>query len=318
MRFLTILLFLFFQISLFAQPHIKDAINHYGKFDEWSVRAVEESALLGGNTRYLYEFYGDQDTTYTQEPYKAPRGYYWRTNNVMAVISGIRKTNTTIFPEKRGDGYCARIETLIVKVKALGIINMEVVCQGAMILGALNEPIRSTSDPFANVHCGIPYTGRPTALTFDYKAIVGNSVIKGTGFGSLKDQNYPDYAVIGVVLQKRWEDKDGNVYAQRVGTGIQRIEENVPQWVNVHKLMINYGDISKEPYYKDYMKLYTDPERTYHTKNSKGEVVPVVENGWAAKDVQPNTLLIWFYTSCEDAFYGGVGNKLWLDNVHLD
>ena len=38
----------------------------------------------------------------------------------VAIVAGIVKTNNTVYPEKRGDGYCARIETHIEKVKALG------------------------------------------------------------------------------------------------------------------------------------------------------------------------------------------------------
>ena len=30
---------------------------------------------------------------------------------LMAKVAGITKTNTSVFPEKRGDGYCARLDT---------------------------------------------------------------------------------------------------------------------------------------------------------------------------------------------------------------
>ena len=29
----------------------------------------------------------------------------------MARVAGITKTNTSVFPEKRGDGFCARMDT---------------------------------------------------------------------------------------------------------------------------------------------------------------------------------------------------------------
>ena len=131
--------------DLNAQDDIVRKINEYGRFDNWSVREVKESGLIGGSTKYLYEFYGNQDTLVTnKQPYVAPEGYLWRTNNVLAIVAGVVKTNNTVFPEKRGDGYCARIETHIEEVKALGVVNMDVVCQGAIMVGALPEPIKDT------------------------------------------------------------------------------------------------------------------------------------------------------------------------------
>lgn len=119
-----------FATDIHAQQSVVDAINSYGDFDSWSIREVKESSLIGGATEQLYEFYGNQETTFTgKTPFKAPDGYLWRTNNVLAIVAGVVKTNNTVYPEKRGDGYCARIETHIEEVKALGVINMDVTCR---------------------------------------------------------------------------------------------------------------------------------------------------------------------------------------------
>ena len=48
-------------------------------------------------------------------------GSPWATSNVMARVACITKTNTSVFPEKRGDGYCARMDTRMESVKVLGI-----------------------------------------------------------------------------------------------------------------------------------------------------------------------------------------------------
>ena len=174
-----------------AQEDIVRKINEGGKFDKWCVREIKESAIIGGQTEYLYEFYGNQDTLVTgKKPFKAPEGYLWRTNNVLAVVAGVVKTNNTVYPEKRGDGYCARIETHIEEVKALGIVNMDVTCQGVILIGELPEPITTTKDPMAKVFYGIPFTGRPKALRMDIKADVGHEVIRGTGFSKLKPMGY--------------------------------------------------------------------------------------------------------------------------------
>lgn len=316
--FLTILAGLCPGMTLYAQDHIVEQLNSFGTLDKWSVRSVKESGIIGGKVKYLYEFFGDRDTVETRDPFSAPEGYLWRTNNVLAVVAGVTKTNNTVFPERRGDGYCARIETHIESVKAIGIVNMDVTCQGAFILGALPEPIRNTKDPMAKVLYGIPFDGRPKALVYDFKADVGHEAVRGTGFSKLKSLGYPDYPEIAIILQKRWEDEDGNVHALRVGSAYDRIMENVSEWKNGHRLVVHYGDISGKPFFKDYMGLMTDPERAFHTLNSRGENVTVLEEGWASAEEQPNFMIIKFLSSCGKAFYGGVGNTLWVDNIHLE
>ena len=307
-----------FTVNAYAQQSVVDAINEYGTFDSWSMRQVKESGIIGGATKTLYEFYGNQETVFTgKTPFTAPEGYLWRTNNVLAIVAGVVKTNNTIFPEERGNGYCARIETHIEEVKALGVINMDVTCQGALLLGVLPEPITTTKDPMAKVFYGIPFTGMPKAVVMDIKADVGHEVIRATGFSKLKPMGYPDSAEITVMLQKRWEDEDGVVHALRVGTAIWRISEDIPEWMNGYELKIHYGDITGEPFYEEYMGLKNDPESAFHAPNSNGRNVIIQEDGWAEPGTQPTHLVINIISSCGKAFYGGVGNTLWVDNVRI-
>ena len=273
-------------VTSYAQQSIVEQINEAGKFDSWSVREIEESPIIGGDTKYLYEFYGNPaDTLRTgKQPFAAPE---------------------------------ARIETHIEHVKALGVVNMDVTCQGVLLVGTLPEPIRDTKSPMTKVQYGLPFSGKPRALKFDYKADVGHETIRGTGFSRLKPLGYPDYAEMTVILQKRWEDAEGRIHALRVGTCIERVTEDIPEWVDGHEMTISYGDITGEPFYEDYMGLKTDPETRYYARNSKGENVVVEEDGWAEPGTEPNYLMIHFLSSCGKAFYGGVGNTLWLDNVRL-
>ena len=320
MRFLTlsITVFLYFHSLSHAQQQVVDAINSYGNFDHWCVREVKESGIIGGKNKPLYEFYGNQDTTFTgKTPFSAPEGYIWRTNNVLAIVAGVVKTNNTVFPEKRGNGYCARIETHIEEVKGLGIVNMDVTCQGALLIGVLPEPITTTKDPMSKVLYGVPFTGCPKSVTMDIKADVGHEVVRGTGFSKLKPLGYNDSAEITVILQKRWEDEDGNVHALRVGTGIRRISEDIPEWINGYEIKIGYGDITSEPYYQEYMGLKTDPETAYHALNSKGKNVVIQEDGWAEPGTEPTHMMLHVISSCGKAFYGGVGNTVWIDNVEI-
>lgn len=295
-----------------------DAINNYGDFNRWCVREVKESGLIGGATKQLYEFYGDQTTTFTgKEPFTAPDGYLWRTNNVLAIVAGIIKTSNTVYPEKRGDGYCARIETHLEEVKVMGMLNMDVCCQGAIMIGVLPEPITTTKDPMSKVQYGVPFTSCPSAVQFDYKADVGNEVYRGTGFSKLKPMGYPDYAEVTFILQKRWEDEEGNIHALRVATGIERITEDTSEWINGYQIKLHYGDITQEDFYQEYMGLKTDEKTAYHAINSEGKDRIILEEGWAEPGTEPTHMLLHFITSYGEAFYGGLGNTLWLDNVKI-
>lgn len=303
---------------LHAQTDVVGLINEYGKFDRWCVREVKESSIIGGRTKHLFEFYGNQDTTFTgKTPYSSPEDYLWRTNNVLAVVAGVVKTNNTVYPEPRNGGYCARIETHIEEVKALGVVNMDVVCQGAFMVGALPEPIKDTKSPMAKVMYGLPYNGMPKSVKFDYKADVGHTAVRGTGFSKLKVLDYPDSAEVTFILQKRWEDETGRVHALRVATGIERFHKSTSGWINGHELVLKYGDITSDPDYQKFMGLKTDPETAYHIINSKGENVIVEEDGWAEPGTEPNYMILHFISSCGKAFYGGVGNTLWIDNVEI-
>ena len=315
---LSFLTFCITAIVSHAQQDVIQAINSYGTFDKWCTREVKESDLIGGQNKKLYEFYGNYGNSVTgKTPFSAPSGYLWRTNNVLAVVAGVTKTNNTVFPEKRGNGYCARIETHIEEVKVLGVVNMDVVCQGAIMIGKLPEPITTTKDPMSKVLYGVPFTGRPQAVQFDYKADVGNEVFRGTGFSQLQPMGYKDYAEVTFMLQKRWEDEEGNIHALRVATGIQRITKSTSDWVNGYRINLRYGDITNESFYKEYMGLKTNPETAFRAKNSKGKVVMNQEEGWAPAGTEPTHMILHFITSCGKAFYGGVGNTLWLDNVKI-
>ena len=73
---LTAMSFIMSLTCSYAQEAIVDKINEYGTFDSWSVREIEESGLIGGKTKYLYEFYGNPaDTLRTgKKPFSAPEG----------------------------------------------------------------------------------------------------------------------------------------------------------------------------------------------------------------------------------------------------
>lgn len=289
-------------------------IEKWGTFDNWIVREFEESSIIGGQTRYLYEI-ATGDTVKGRVPYKNAPHCVWSNSNVFAIVSGVTKGSCSVFPEKRGDGYCARLETRLEKIKAAGIININVIASGTIYLGEMLEPIRNTKNPQSKLVSGIPFTDKPAGITFDYKVLLGNNRIRANGL-AIKELHDNDYADCIVMLQKRWEDKDGNVFAARVGTAFMRITETDTVWNNNYFLRINYGDITDKPFYRDYMKLIPEEESNY-TRNSKGEMKPIHEISWGTLEDKPTHIIIRFSSSYGEAYVGDPTNKFWIDNVKI-
>lgn len=287
----------------------------YGNMDQWLVRQIEESSIIGGQTKLLYEI-AAKDTVVGNIAYTNAGGSPWRTSNVMAKVAGIVKTNVSVFPERRGKGWCARLETRMEKVKVFGIVDIEVVAAGSVFLGKIHEPIKGTKNPQSMLLSGIPFTKRPKALRFDYKVKVmpEHHRVRSTGFSRKTTVPGQDSIAVVLFLQKRWEDKDGNVFCKRVGTMVQRYAKSSNGWVNNVTYPILYGDITKDPAYKDYMRIQVE-ER--YTTNSKGESVPIHEIGWADKNETPTHMILQFVSSHGGAYIGSPGNTFWIDNVRL-
>lgn len=290
----------------------------FGDFDHWVVREIQESGAIGGNVQRIYEI-GPDDTIRGDAPYRRNPRSPWGTSNVMAKVSGITKCSATVFPEKRGNGRCARLDTRMETVKVLGMMNISVLASGSIFLGDMIEPIKDTKNPQAKLNQGVPFTGRPTALVMDYKYRTDGSKnrIKATGFSSQKTVAGQDYADVVLLLQKRWEDAEGNVYAHRVGTASERFGTNTPTWINGHAIEIRYGDLTRDPAtFRPEMGL-VEGEHAYWCRNSKGRMVPIREIGWAEADEQPTHMILQISSSYGGAYVGTVGNSLWVDNVKL-
>lgn len=291
----------------------------FGTMDNWLIRNIKESVLVGGHTKKVYEIAPD-GTDDSGAPYTNRGGSPWATSNVLAKVKGITKTSNAVFPDVRSapNGKCVRLETLIEHCKAIGIINIDVLVAGSIFLGKMIEPIKSTSNPYANMEMGIPFTKRPKALRFDYKAEVpvGGVRTYSSGFGKKKTYAGSDCAEVFILLQRRWEDEKGNIYAKRVGTGRERYTRSTDGWVNGHDLPIYYGDITSLPEYKPYMGLIPS-DKNYWSRNSKGKMVPVQEIGWDDADATPTHMLMMFSAGSGQAYIGTVGLTLWADNIGL-
>lgn len=303
-------------ITMGAQGVGKFVPFKYGNMDQWVTRSIKESGIIGGNQKTLYEV-GPNMSLSGNNPYTNKGGSPWGTSNVLAHVSGIYKTNCSVYRDTHaGHGHCAKLVTHIEKVKVLGLINIKVLAAGSLFLGDVREPITSTKDGPKAINWGIPFTARPKALRYDYKTHLSTSPnrIKQTGFSSASTVAGHDYAVTLLYLQKRHEDARGNITAKRVGTVVVKYGKSTSGWVENATYEIHYGDIRHMAGYNaSLMGLRT----TDYARNSKGKSVPVKEVGWAAANETPTHLVLQFSSSHGGAYIGTPGNTFWIDNVGL-
>lgn len=320
MKYRTLLITLLSGITLFSLDAHADFAERfvpfkYGNLDHWIIRNIKESGIIGGDTKTLYEV-GPSMTINENVPYVNKGGSPWGTSNVMAKVSGITKTNTSVYRDKHDNGYCAKMVTHIEKVKVLGLINIKVLAAGSLFLGDMKEPITGTKDGPKALNWGIPFTGHPKALRYDYKTAISGTPnrIKQTGFSGKSTVPGQDYAITVLFLQKRHEDAAGNITAQRVGTMVVKYGKSTNGWVNGATYTIHYGDIRKMA---GYDAATMGLRSSDYARNSKGKSVPVKETGWASANDTPTHLIVQFSSSHGGAYIGTPGNTLWVDNVGL-
>lgn len=286
----------------------------YGNMNDWISREVKESFIIGGKTVTLYEIGDPKDVVPVNTPYSS-RTSPWAVSSVYARVKGITKGSVTVFPEKRDNGYCARLDTKVESVKVLGVININVLASGTIFLGHMIEPVTGTKDPLKNIVAGAPFNKKPNYLQFDYKVIAGGPNYKIDGLSKKgKATGTTSHAIAYVYLQHRWEDKEGNVHAKRIGTGWEIFDKTVTTWQNRHRIVIHYGDITREPYYISKMGLKNGSE-AYYTRNSKGKLVPILEDGWGNSNDPVTHIYLQFSSSDGGPFVGNTESKFWIDNV---
>jgi hypothetical protein len=287
----------------------------FGDMESWTVRYIKEAKLLGGQTKTLYCL-APTDTIWKNAPYIYGKdGNPWATSNAYANVSGIEKAAGTMTPEKREDGStCCRLDVDLLDVRVLGFIDIQVLVPGTLFTGRNLEPITTAKDPYQNIDFGVPFTGRPSALMFDYKCIISPEewVWYAKGMAKPKKQEGHDEAEAYLYLQHRWEDEKGKIHSIRVGTGYERFSKDQLTWVNGHRVPIHYGDITGEEWYEDYMGF----KCMQRAVNSRGKVTPIIEEGWDGS-LEPTHLVIMLTSGKFEAFVGKAGNTFWVDNVNL-
>ena len=287
----------------------------YGNLDTWTVRYIKESALLGGKTHALYVV-GPTDTIYGNKPYAYGKyGSPWCTGNAYAKVCGVETVAVTAVPERRGNGYCCRLETVIRTVTAVGI-DLKVLATGSLYTGRLMDPVtmEGSKDPIKAIDMGVPFTRRPKAFILDYKAHIlpDGQMVSTNASTRVKKIEGHDEGEIVFMLQYRWEE-DGHIYAYRVGTAIERVGKSTDGWVNDHRLDIKYGDIHQFGKVQPWEDLSST---RFMARNSKGKMVPVEELGYRG-DLTPTHLVLQVTAGSVRPFVGCPGNIMWCDNLRL-
>lgn len=303
----------------FSQKNASDFVDrmgqlNYSSLDFWYSRKVKESVLLSNQT---IELYGvgkvDSNSDFYDTKLKDPKSPWGTTNIFTKMVLDIG--NARVIPEKRGDGYCARLESKIRKDNIAGI-EVEVLIAGTLFLGEMIEPVRGMKDPIKNVSQGIPFEKHPQAMKFDYQYYAGAKRVKATN--NVEPVAGADLCEFCVILQKRWEDKDGNVLATRIGGARQFFSGSQTQWKNGAVFPITYGDITHLPEYNAKTMGLIPESGEVFVKNSKNKMVPLVETGWGKKDELPTHMIMYFTSSYEGVQYVGSTESVFrVDNIEL-
>lgn len=286
----------------------------YSSLDNWYARKVKESSLLSGKTIDLYGIGKVSPNSDFFELSLKDEDSPWGTTNIFSkMVMDIG--NTRVIPEKRDTGYCARLETKIRKDNFAGL-KVEVLIAGTLFLGELIEPVKGLKDPIKNVSQGVPFNKKPNAVKFDYKYNVGNNRVKATY--QIEQVDGVDLAEFCTILQKRWEDEKGNVFATRIGGARQFFKGKQDDWINNAVFPIYYGDPTHLPQYNSKtMGLIPEVGEVY-VMNSKRKMVPLIETGWGTIDDIPTHIILYFTSSYQGVEYtGSVESALWIDNIEL-
>ena len=310
MRLLAIIGLLVIGNGIWAQERWTEPIP-YGDMDQWQVRYIRESKLLGGKTKTLYAL-AATDTIRENKAYVSAEGNPWGCSATYAKFMGIETAmEGSVVPEARGYGYCCRMRNILEHINLCDIYAM---VSGTIYMGTALEPlsIQAKSKPFTAIDFGVPFTKHPVALMLDYKATISEADSLIT-----TERNKPEWtdghdcAVVFVYLQYRWEDKEtGKIYARRVGTAYERICETIPEWVNNHEIPIRWGNITKSADYQAYEGLN---QRDMMARNSRGKMVRVEEVGWSLDE--PTHVVMYISSSNAGVFRAYEGNTLWVDNL---
>ena len=283
-----ILILLLISIGVHSQERVE--LLPFGDFEHWTEHQIRESRLIGGQTKTLYNFGGP-----------------WSSSNAHAKALGVDKVSVSVMPEKRGKGYCCRMESTLEEVSAIGI-DFKALATGSIYTGKMIDVVgmHQSSDPNSAIDMGVPFTKKPSALLLDYKALIQNKqAVYAPASTKVKEVCGRDKGQITLILQHRWEE-NGHIYAYRVGTALKNIDQTT-DWMNDYRLPIVYGNAEQE------CIALSNNHKAY---NSKGHMVSIEEVAFRG-EMEPTHIIIMVSAGSMAPFTGCPGNVVWCDNIRL-
>jgi len=287
----SILLLIIALLAIGVRVSAQERVEMLSDFESWTESQIKESRLIGGQTKILYKVGGS-----------------WGSSNAHAKAMGVDKVSVSVSPEKRGEGYCCRMESTLETVSAIGI-NFKAFATGSIYTGKMLDVVgmAQSKDPSSAIDMGVPFTGKPSALVLDYKALIQDQPAIFANAGThVKTVEGRDKGHITLILQHRWEE-NGRVYAYRVGSAEKSIDSSTGEWLNDYRVPVQYCQTEQTN------ALTTN---RFKTHNSNGEMVNIEEVAWRG-DMQPTHIIIQISAGSMPPFTGCPGNIVWCDNIRL-
>ena len=287
----SILLLIIALLAISVRISAQERVEVLSDFESWTEKNIKESRLIGGQTKTLYKLDGT-----------------WDCSNAHAKAMGVEKVSVSVSPERRGNGYCCRMESTLETVSAIGI-NFKAFATGAIFTGKMLDVVgmEQSKDPSSAIDMGVPFTGKPSALVLDYKALIQNQPAIFANAGThVKTVDGRDRGHITLILQHRWEE-NGHVYAYRVGAAEKSIDSSTEDWLNDCRVPVQYCQTGQT-------NALTN--NRFKTHNSNGDMVNIEEVAWRS-DMQPTHIIIQISAGSMPPFTGCPGNTMWVDNIRL-
>lgn len=117
-----------------------------------------------------------------------------------------------------------------------------------------------------------------------------------------------------MLLQRRWEDAKGNIHARRVAGGSEKFRSSSP-WVNGHAIKLVYGNPAGKPGYDSSTLALRSGSNAYYARNSKGRMVPVIEEGYDDATATPTHVIVMISAGDGEPYVGTPGLSFCVDNV---
>jgi hypothetical protein len=214
------------------------------------------------------------------QPGKDKTSTLWATANRGLALGGASENTSP--QQKSADSLYAKLET----VTAPAIVR---IAAATLFTGKFTEGFPSINDPRSNLTLGVPFTGRPQTMRFQYKYVPGSSNEDSNG----DPLTYGDQCDIYMFL----ENRDGSK-TKRVGTAWFRNGDTQSSWKNI-EIPVKYGPLdASDPWYS-----YAQPQ-------------PDEEWGTGSESITHITVL--FSSSFEgDFFSGAIGSTLEVDNLEM-